>query len=403
MTIRSLAQNIFFSAVVLFPAPALADVKSGVEAWSRGDYAAAVREWQGPAQQGDADAQFNLAQAYKLGRGVKTDLAKAEELFARAAARGHMQAADNLGLLLFQRGERARAMPYVSAAAGRGDPRAMYLLGIAHFNGDNVPKDWVRAYALVSLAQQAGLAQAAPALAQMDQYIPIGQRQESARLAGQLAGEAEATRERQLAAADLGATVPVATAMPGSPPPETPRQSETRLAEIVTVENAVAAAERAAGRDSPGTAGADYARPRIDVAAGTPRPVTPLKPIGPARIPAPMRGGAAPVAASAPTPAPAPTPASPRRPAATPEPRAAAAATSGAWRVQLGAFGMPGNADALWNRVKARPEVAGRSKLMVPAGRVTKLQAGGFASLAEAQSACSGLSAAGFTCIAVRN
>ena len=47
--------------------PALADVKAGVDAWSRGDYAAAVREWEAPAAAGDPDAMFNLGQAYRLG------------------------------------------------------------------------------------------------------------------------------------------------------------------------------------------------------------------------------------------------------------------------------------------------------------------------------------------------
>jgi TPR repeat protein len=145
---------------LVFAVPGHADVKDGVDAWSRGDYAAAVRQWQGPANAGDADAQFNLAQAYKLGRGVNQDLTKAEQLFVKAAAQGHLQAADNLGLLMFQRGERAGAMPYIKAASGRGDPRAHYVLGLAHFNGDGVEKDWERAYALVSLAQQAGLPQA---------------------------------------------------------------------------------------------------------------------------------------------------------------------------------------------------------------------------------------------------
>jgi hypothetical protein len=52
-------------ATALFCAaqPALADVKAGVDAWSRGDYAVAVREWRGPAEAGDPDAMFNLAQA----------------------------------------------------------------------------------------------------------------------------------------------------------------------------------------------------------------------------------------------------------------------------------------------------------------------------------------------------
>ena len=63
----------------LWATPVLADVRAGVDAWSRGDYAAAVKEWRQPAINGDADAQFNLGQAYKLGRGVPVDLKAAED------------------------------------------------------------------------------------------------------------------------------------------------------------------------------------------------------------------------------------------------------------------------------------------------------------------------------------
>ena len=58
-----------------FAAPARADVKAGVDAWQAGNYPAAVAEWRPLAIAGDADAQFNLGQAYKLGRGVPADLA----------------------------------------------------------------------------------------------------------------------------------------------------------------------------------------------------------------------------------------------------------------------------------------------------------------------------------------
>lgn len=350
----------FLAALVA--APALADVKAGVDAWTKGDFTAAVAEWQAPAARGDADAQFNLAQAYKLGRGVRQDLAKAEELFGQASAKGHIQAADNYGLLLFQRGDRAKALPYISAASDRGDPRAQYLLGIANFNGDNVPKDWVRAYALVSLAQQAGLPQAASALTQMDKFIPLDQRQRSVTLAQELNAQAQATRARQLASADLNPglpntpATPVVTAQPRVPPP---------VAASTTVPSQPS---------SPRTAGADYARPPVPVA----RPVV---------VPATPRPAVA-VAAVAPRPA---------------VPVAAASAPAGAWRVQLGAFGVAANADALWARARVRPELAGKAKLLVPAGKVMKLQAGGFASQEAAQSACSRLDAAGFACIAVRN
>jgi hypothetical protein len=40
--------------------PAHADVKDGVDAWSRGDYDTAVAQWQGPAAKGDPDAMFNM-------------------------------------------------------------------------------------------------------------------------------------------------------------------------------------------------------------------------------------------------------------------------------------------------------------------------------------------------------
>jgi len=177
-----MGRNILLAALalgagLLVSPPAVADTKSGVDAWTRGDFAAAVKEWQAGAAKDDSDAIFNLGQAYRLGKGVPQDLGRAEQLFGQAAAMGHLQAADNYGLLLFQRGERTKALPYLRAAADRGDPRAQYLIGIAHFNGDMVPKDWVRAYALVTLAQQQGLPQAAGALGQMDQHIPLDQRQ----------------------------------------------------------------------------------------------------------------------------------------------------------------------------------------------------------------------------------
>ena len=198
----------------LTAAPAWADVQTGVDAWTKGDFPAAVQQWQGPAASGDADAQFNLGQAYKLGRGVKQDLTKAEDLFGKAAVQGHIQASDLYGLLLFQRGQHALAMPYIRAAADRGEPRAQYLLGISHFNGDVVPKDWVRAYALVSLAEQTGLDQAKVAKVQMDTYIPLAQRQQAAALSTELAAQAEQNRSRQLAAVDLGSRVPDTASVP---------------------------------------------------------------------------------------------------------------------------------------------------------------------------------------------
>jgi cell division septation protein DedD len=213
--------------LALVAAPAVADVKAGVDAWSAGDFSRAVVEWQGPAAAGDPDALFNLAQAYRLGRGVETDNVRARKLYEQAASLGHVKAADNYGLLLFQEGEQEKAMPLIKAAAERGDPRAQYVLGLSHFNADYAPRDWVRAYALMTLANGAGLPQARDALAQMDKYIPQGQRSQAQSLARQIEAGAKAQRSAELAAADLGprpaaATPVVAAVTQPVPKPMTP-------------------------------------------------------------------------------------------------------------------------------------------------------------------------------------
>lgn len=374
------------------PVPAVADVRAGVDAWSRGDYAAAVAEWEGPAAAGDADAMFNLAQAYRLGRGVVQDGARAEQLYFRAAQGGHLQAADTYGLMLFQSGRHAEALPYVEDAARRGDPRSQYLLGIAHFNGDNVPRDWVRAYALLTLANGTGLPQAVPALAEMDQHISMADRQRAAGLAVELRNAADAARSAELAAADFriapSTAVPGPVAMPApvqaSASPRVPRPLPTVAVppSVAAARDAVVQARTATGTSSPRQAGADYARP----AAAEPRVAGAAAPPAPAPTAAPLPVRAA---ASAPRPA-----------APAPAPRASA---SGNWKVQLGAFSVPANADRLWASVARLPALAGHPRRNVVSGRATRLLADGFASQADAQAACSALQRAGHDCLVTRN
>lgn len=185
------------AGVLMCAAPAQAQVdpvKVGVDAWERGDYKTAIDRWRGPAIAGNPDAQFNLGQAYKLGRGVKADLAQAEEWYRKAAVQGHEQAEDNYGLALFQNGKRAEAVQWLTRSSERGEPRAQYVLGTMYFNADSVQRDWVRAYALIVRASQSGLPQASTALAQMDRYISLGDRQQGLALARRY--EEDASRPR---------------------------------------------------------------------------------------------------------------------------------------------------------------------------------------------------------------
>ena len=54
-----------------------------------------------------------------MGRGVPADLSIAQTWYEKAAQQGHPQAAANLGLILFQNGEKQRAIPW-SEDGGRG-------------------------------------------------------------------------------------------------------------------------------------------------------------------------------------------------------------------------------------------------------------------------------------------
>jgi uncharacterized protein len=199
-------------------------VKAGVDAWSRGEYKKAVDQWRGPAGRGDADAQFNMGQAYKLGRGVTADLAAAEEWYRKAAVQGHRQAEDNYGLSLFQNNKRGEAVKWLEKSVARGEPRAQFVLGTMLFNGDVVQKDWVRAYALMVRANAVGLPQAAASLAQMDRYVGLQERQQGLALARRY--EAEGGRAPMLAEATAPAArteaPPTRAATPPAPTPSRP-------------------------------------------------------------------------------------------------------------------------------------------------------------------------------------
>ena len=327
-------------ALILGSAPAAADVKAGVDAWGRGDYQTAISEWRGPADKGDADAQFNLGQAYKLGRGVPQDLVQAEKWYKQAADQGHLQASDNYGLVLFQSNRRTEALPYLQASAQRGEPRAQYVLGTGHFNGDFVEKDWIKAYALMTRASAQQLPQATTNLAQMDRFIPIEDRRRAIELAGQMEQD-----EKRIRTAQIGGLRPsqsTGAVKTAELPPSRPAMPDPAPAPI--------------------TPGVTYAE--------APKPVP-----------------AAPVATAAPVTTTAPV----------------KAAVSGDWRVQLGAFSDEAKAKSLWNSLEGRVSaLSGLQPYLVKAGGITRLQAGPFATQTQAESMCKSVKASGNDCIIKR-
>jgi len=172
-----------FAACLSATAAGAQSVQDGIAAWQKSDYMAAVEIWRPLAESGDPDAQFNLGQAYRLGRGMPVNLAAAQTWLGRAAAKGHVDAQTTLGLLLFDSGNRGDGVRWLGSAAEKGDPRAMLIYGTALFNGDGVKRDPVLAYAYVSRAAAQGLAPAKTTLAEMDKVLPLAQRKQGVKVA----------------------------------------------------------------------------------------------------------------------------------------------------------------------------------------------------------------------------
>jgi uncharacterized protein len=289
---RNLLLALIIGAVAV-PAAAQS-VRAGIEAWQKGDTAGAVAIWRPLATKGDADAAFNLGQAYRLGKGVPLDLAQAQGWLERAARKGHVDAESTLGLLLFQNGNRIGAMRWLKLAADAGEPRALLMVGTAMYNGDGLPADPVTAYAYVSRAAAQGLAPAQATLADMDEVMPLEQRQKGVELA------------QKMATAPMAAAVaPIATKAPPAKATST-----------------------------------------------TPKTVA-------------------------------------AKPAPSPAAAKTAVATSGKWRIQLGAFGQRKSAETLFGKLSGR--LGGRQDYYMPAGAVVRLQAGPFESRAAASATCARL------------
>ena len=107
---------------------AWADFETGMDAYHRGDYSTALREWRQLAEQWQMEeAQFNIGLLYENGRGVPQDYVQARHWYAKAAAQGYARAQSNLGRL-YEFGHGV-TQNYVQAYM-------WYILAAAH--GDNL-------------------------------------------------------------------------------------------------------------------------------------------------------------------------------------------------------------------------------------------------------------------------
>src|ERR1700734_672649 len=88
-----------FTLAVFAAIPAFADFQTGLDAYQKGDYVGAAKEWRPLAESGDPIAQFNLGLLYLDGHGVPQNPMEAANWFRRAAEQDYVQAQHNLGAM----------------------------------------------------------------------------------------------------------------------------------------------------------------------------------------------------------------------------------------------------------------------------------------------------------------
>lgn len=155
----------WFVVLVYFSWPLIAmgaaTLEEGVAAVEKQDYETAFSVFKQLAEQGNAEAQYNLAILYRQGKGVTQDKEVALKWFEKSAALGLASAEYYLGHL-YDNGDGvtrdpATAVSWYKKAAEKGNPLAQSNLGVAYASGEGVKQDIIKAYVWFSLAASQGL------------------------------------------------------------------------------------------------------------------------------------------------------------------------------------------------------------------------------------------------------
>jgi len=117
------------------------------------------------AEQGYAPAQYALGLCYKYGDGIKKDLYKAVEWFTKATEQGHASAQYCLGVAYASgkgvEQDLIKSFEWFTLAAEQGHAVAQYNLGCAyHYDGSGIEKDKNKAIYWLSKAAEQGIEEA---------------------------------------------------------------------------------------------------------------------------------------------------------------------------------------------------------------------------------------------------
>ena len=161
---KSLLTTPLVILALLAPLYAGADSDRGVAASQAGDYETLEKILKKAAEQGNASAQFNLGNMYRLGEAVIQDDEEAVTWFRLASEQGHASAQFNLGLM-YRDGKGVlkddkEAVKWYQLAAAQGTAGAQYNLGYMYRYGNGVLQDDKEAVKWYQLAAEQGIVEA---------------------------------------------------------------------------------------------------------------------------------------------------------------------------------------------------------------------------------------------------
>ena len=129
--------------------PAFADFNDGYDAYQRGDYKTAVMWYRKSANQGFANAQYNLGVMYDTGQGVLKNDKQAVRWYRKSADQGFANAQFNLGVM-YANGQGVlkndkQAVMWYRKSANQGFANAQTNLGLMYEDGKGVLQDYKQA------------------------------------------------------------------------------------------------------------------------------------------------------------------------------------------------------------------------------------------------------------------
>ena len=154
-------KNMLYTIILsfLFSSGVFADWEAGVDAYQAGDYKTALKEFRPLAEQGLADAQYNLAWMYEHGEGVTQDYKKALKWYQLAVEQGDATAGHQLGVMHHYgwgvKTNYKEALRFYRLAAPQV-VQSQYSLGAMYYQGQGVNQDIVIAYMWFYVAAENG-------------------------------------------------------------------------------------------------------------------------------------------------------------------------------------------------------------------------------------------------------